>query len=243
MLLTGVYVGYAVTRLLVDGSHDRAVANAQALLGAESSFGVAHERWFNRYVSARQVLAVPADNAYASCHYLVTLVVLVWLWRCQPAAYLRGRRTLVVATLLALIAYWALPVAPPRMLPGFVDTMATYRRYGWWGGEASAPSGLGAMTNQLAAMPTLHVGWAVWCGAEVVRHARRRRARLAGVLYPLFTVLVVVGTGNHYLADAVAGAGVLLLGHLLVRIARPIAPPSGRLVPRLSLDPGPLRER
>jgi hypothetical protein len=208
-----VYLLYTLTRLLVTGSQDRAVANAYAVLNAEASLGMAPERWLNQLVSAQRFIAVPADYAYATWHYLVTLGVAVWLWRCHPVAYLRGRRVLVAATLLALVAYWLVPTAPPRLLPGFVDTMAQYDGYGWWGNEASAPSGLGSLTNQLAAMPSLHVGWAVWCGVQLVQNAHRRGVRLAALAYPFLTVLVVIGTGNHYLADAAAGVAVLLLGY------------------------------
>jgi hypothetical protein len=187
------------------------------------------EHWLNHFVSAHPVIAIPADYAYATWHYLVTLGVVVWLWRRHPVAYLRGRRVLVAATLLALIVFWLVPMAPPRLLPGFVDTMGQYSGYGWWGEEASAPSGLGSLTNQLAAMPSLHVGWSVWCGVQLVQNAHRRLVRLAGLVYPSLTVLVVIGTGNHYLADAVAGVAVLLLGYGVAASFMCIATPTRRL--------------
>jgi hypothetical protein len=93
--------------------------------------------------------------------------------------------------------------------------MAQYSSYGWWGGEASAPRGMGGMTNQYAAMPSLHVGWALWCGVMLWRHGGTRLAKTAGVVYPLVTTLVVMGTANHYFLDAVAGAAVMGVGLLL----------------------------
>jgi hypothetical protein len=218
-LLGTVYLLYTQTRLLAGGSHTQAIANARAVLSTERGFGLAQERWLNHALSARQYLAIPADYAYASLHYVVTLGVVIWLWRAHPRAYLVSRRTLVAATLIALLGYWLLPLAPPRMLPGFVDTMAQYGKYGWWGDSASAPKGLGAFTNQLAAMPSLHVGWAIWCGWQLGRDARHRISRAFGVIYPLVTVVVVIGTGNHYFADAVAGLVVVLVGAALTRFA------------------------
>jgi hypothetical protein len=93
--------------------------------------------------------------------------------------------------------------------------MAYYSSYGWWGGEASAPRGLGGLTNQYAAMPSLHVGWALWCGVMLWRHGGTRTAKVAAVVYPLVTTLVVMGTANHYFLDAVAGAAVMGVGLLL----------------------------
>ena len=124
----------------------------------------------------------------------------------------------MTSTFLGLIGFTLLPTCPPRLLDaghGFVDTMARYSAYGWWGGQASAPRGLGGMTNQYAAMPSLHVGWALWCGVMLWRHGGTRLAKAAGIAYPLLTAIVVMGTANHYLLDAVAGVAVMGVGLLL----------------------------
>jgi hypothetical protein len=124
----------------------------------------------------------------------------------------------MTSTLIGLIGFTLLPTCPPRLLApghGFVDTMAYYSSYGWWGGEASAPRGMGGMTNQYAAMPSLHVGWALWCGVMLWRYGGTRAAKAAGVAYPLVTTIVVMGTANHYFLDAVAGAAVMGVGLLL----------------------------
>ena len=102
---------------------------------------------------------------------------------------------------------------------GFHDTLAQYAAFGWWGADASAPQGLGGLTNQYAAMPSLHVGWALWCGIILWRYARNPLLRAAGAAYPVVIALVVLGTANHYLLDAVAGAAVMLAGHRLALLA------------------------
>jgi hypothetical protein len=132
--------------------------------------------------------------------------------------YRAARTWLMTSTFMGLIGFTLLPTCPPRLLSashGFVDTMAQYSSYGWWGGEASAPRGMGGMTNQYAAMPSLHVGWALWCGVILWRYGRTRTTKAAAVAYPLITTIVVMGTANHYFLDAVAGAAVMGLGFLL----------------------------
>jgi hypothetical protein len=217
VLLGVVYGLYTLTRGISAGGGNEAVANATRVLRAEHVMGVSPERWLNHAVSTRAFLAVPADYAYATFHYAVTLAVLIWLWRAHPTAYLTARRTLTAATLLGLVGFATLPLAPPRMLPGFIDTMARYGNDGWWGSAGSAPNGLGSFTNQFAAMPSLHVGWAIWCGWMVARMAQRAWVRRLAVAYPVVVVLVVLSTGNHYLVDAVAGLLVLLAGFAITR--------------------------
>ncbi len=219
LLLAVLYGLYTFTRLISAGGANEAVANANRVLRAEHVVGLAPERWLNHAVSTRPFLALPADYAYATLHYAVTPVVLVWLWRAHPTAYLPARRTLTAATLLGLIGFATVPLAPPRMLPGFIDTMARYGNDGWWGSAASAPKGLGSFTNQFAAMPSLHVGWAIWCGWMVARLAQRAWVRQLAIAYPVVVVLVVLSTANHYLVDAVAGLVVLLAGLAISRTA------------------------
>jgi hypothetical protein len=214
-LLAVVYLGYTGARKLTTGGTAHPLANATSLLHGERGLGLAPERWLNQLVSPRAWLAVPADYYYATLHYIVTPAVLVWLWRSHPSVYARRRRALATATLLGLVGFVLYPLAPPRLLPGFVDTMARYSDDGWWSSAASAPRGLGSLTNQFAAMPSLHVGWALWCGWMLVAHATRLWVRGIGVLYPLATTFVVLGTANHYLADAVGGVVVVLIGFAL----------------------------
>ena len=212
-----VYAMYDGSRFIVAGKQSTAFAHAVSVLDLEDSLNFAWEKTLNEIVSAHALLAVPADYIYATLHYLVTPLVLIWMWRRHRPHYARARTTLMVATVIGLVGFSLLPVAPPRMLPGFVDTMAQYSTAGWWGSDASAPRGVGSFTNQFAAMPSLHVGWALWCGWQLVVHGRRMTTRIAGVAYPALITIVVIATGNHYLLDAIAGAAVVLLAMVAVR--------------------------
>jgi hypothetical protein len=221
-LIAVVYGLYSTGRLLVRGDVDDALAHGIDILHLEEALDVDPERWLNTLFTQYRALGLPADFWYASLHYLVTPIVLIWLWRRRPTAYRFARTWLVIATLIGLIGFTLMPTAPPRLLSsadGFIDTMAQYGSYGWWGDDGSAPRGLGGLTNQYAAMPSLHVGWSLWCGIMLWRYGRTPLVRALGVLYPVGTTLVVMGTANHYLLDAVAGALVMGIGYTLTRPA------------------------
>ncbi|MCZ4118910.1 phosphatase PAP2 family protein [Streptomyces sp. H39-S7] len=217
-LIAVVYALYSSGRLLVRGDVANAMESGIDILHLEQLMRIDPERWLNGIFTKHAAIGVPADFAYASLHYLVTPAILVWLWRRRPTHYRAARTWLMLSTLIGLIGFTLTPTAPPRLLDashGFIDTMAQYGSYGWWGQEASAPRGLGGLTNQYAAMPSLHVGWALWCGIMLWRYGRTPLVRSLGILYPLITTFVVMGTANHYLLDAVAGAAVMGIGYLL----------------------------
>ncbi|MEW1774976.1 phosphatase PAP2 family protein [Streptomyces sp. NPDC086777] len=217
-LILLVYGCYTAGRLLARGNTSAAVDHGLAILRIEKALHLNAEHPLNRLFTREAWLGVPADFWYASLHYLVTPVILVFLFRKRAEVYRRARTWLMTSTFIGLIGFTLLPTCPPRLLDvkyGFVDTMAQYSSYGWWGGDASAPRGLGGMTNQYAAMPSLHCGWALWCGVMLWRHGGSRLTKVLGVAYPLLTAIVVMGTANHYFLDAVAGVFVMGVGHLL----------------------------
>ncbi|MFI6641940.1 phosphatase PAP2 family protein [Streptomyces sp. NPDC050504] len=222
LLIVVVYAAYSGGRLLARGNVQTAVDHGLAILRVEKALFLNAEHPLNRLFTDVPAIGIPADFVYASLHYLVTPVILVWLFRRRPLEYRAARTWLMLSTLLGLVGFTLMPTCPPRLLDashGFVDTMAQYSSYGWWGGEASAPRGMGGMTNQYAAMPSLHVGWALWCGVMLWRHGRTPLMKALGVFYPLLTTIVVMGTANHYFLDAVAGAFVMGVGLLLARPA------------------------
>ncbi|AGS69780.1 phosphatase PAP2 family protein [Streptomyces collinus] len=217
-LILLVYGCYTAGRLLARGDVSSAVDHGLAILRFEQALHLDAEHPLNRLFTREPWLGVPADFWYASLHYVVTPAVLVWLFRVRAEHYRAARTWLMTSTFFGLIGFTLLPTCPPRLLSaghGFVDTMAHYSSYGWWGGEASAPRGMGGMTNQYAAMPSLHVGWALWCGIMLWRFGGTRLTKVGAVAYPLLTALVVMGTANHYFLDAVAGVAVMGVGLLL----------------------------
>jgi hypothetical protein len=211
LLIGAIYSMYDLTRYLVAGDHDGAIIHGRTLLRWENDLGLAPEHALNKVFSAHIALGLPADYMYATLHYIVTPVILVWMWRRHAGAYSFNRTILAFATIIGLIGFTLVPTAPPRMLPGFIDTMTKFSHYGWWSNAASAPRGLGADTNQYAALPSLHVGWALWCGWQMVRYGRHRITKVLGVLYPVLLSIDVMATANHYFIDVAAGVLVVLV--------------------------------
>ncbi len=163
----------------------------------------------NHLVAAGPALAEATGYHYGLLHFIVTPLVLGWLYLRRPSAFPRLRSALVLATGAANIVFWTWPVAPPRYsVPGMTDILVSHHVLG-----AADPHGPGRLVNLYAAMPSLHVAWATWCAVAVITATRSRWRHLAW-LYPSATVLVVLASANHFLLDAVGGLAVLGLGLL-----------------------------
>jgi len=243
-LLIGVlWAGYSLSRLFADGSPTPAVARAHRLLDLERFVWLDIEGWLNNWFAGSPALALVCSYYYASAHYVVTAAVLLWLWRRGSQIYSPARRVLVLATLAALVLYLVLPMAPPRLLPGYVDVLQLTSADGWWGGHASAPRGLGGYTNQLAAFPSMHAGWALWVAWVVQREVRRRWVRVLAWGHAAMTAFVIVGTGNHWVLDVVAGWLVMAAAFGLVYGPLPANPCVASCRGTASRASGPLSPR
>jgi hypothetical protein len=223
------YAGYALVRLAVRASRPAAIAHAAGLWRAERWLHVGIEPSLNHLAAAHPALAEAAGYYYGLAHFIVTPLVLAWLWLRRPTAFGPLRSALVLATTAANVVFWTWPVAPPRFaVPGMTDVLDRYRILG--AGDAHGPDSL---VNLYAAMPSLHVAWAAWCAAAVVIATRGRWRHLAW-LYPAATAFVVLATANHFVLDAAAGLVITALGLLATRATtRPDAtePGPGGAVP------------
>jgi hypothetical protein len=217
LLIAALYGAYEVIRGIGDVDVPAAFANGRAIMHLEHVWHVAPERVLNAALEHVTFVAVVAAYFYSVMHYIVTPSVLVWMYRKHRAEYGKARTALAISTVLGLVGFLLVPTAPPRMIgsTGLRDTLADTQSWGWWGGEGSVPRGFGAVTNQFAAMPSLHVGWSIWCGVLVAIYAKRRWVKALGIMYPLVTSVVVMATGNHYLLDAIAGAVTMGVGALV----------------------------
>ncbi|HEU5159930.1 MAG TPA: phosphatase PAP2 family protein [Streptosporangiaceae bacterium] len=209
MLLVIVFYGaYTITRLILSPTGTGpAFAHATDILSLERTLGFDIELGLNRALVGLPWLARAANLFYATAHFAVTLTVLVWLYRRRPAHYLRLRTALMAATAAALAGFWLYPLAPPRLIGhGYIDPVTALHTFGLYSGHTS-----GELTNQFAAMPSMHAGWALWCGFVLLRLGRPAWLRVLGAVYPLVTLLVILGTANHYLLDAVIGALIVVV--------------------------------
>jgi hypothetical protein len=210
-LLAVLYVGYSASRLLASDRFAPARARALDLVSFERTWHLDVEASLNGIFAAHDGLGVVAGYWYATTHYVVTAAVLLWLYRRSASAYVTARRALVLATLASLWFFLTLPTAPPRMVGGYVDVLSLHAGAGWWGADASAPQGLGGLTNELAAFPSMHAGWALWVAVVLIREGVPRIVQGLGLLYALAMAVDVIGTGNHWLVDVVVGWIVVLV--------------------------------
>ncbi|MFJ8107720.1 phosphatase PAP2 family protein [Streptomyces sp. NPDC096132] len=214
LLVAGLFLVYKFGRQLATGHTAEAFRNAGDVWHAERWLHLPGEGAVQSLLLHGDTLVRVANTYYATVHFPATLAFLVWLYLRRPAHYVWARRVLAAVTAAALVLHLAFPLAPPRMLAaaGLVDTARVY------GPSVYGPPQTDHLSNQFAAMPSLHFGWALMVAIGLVV-ATRSRWRWLWLLHPLVTLLVIVGTANHYWLDAVvAGA---LLGVVLAVVHAP----------------------
>jgi hypothetical protein len=186
--------------------------DGQRVLDFERSLHLAPEHALNVWLAHRHALSEIVVFWYENVHIVVTLAAFVWLWwrRADPLGVMRA--TLVIVNLIALAVFWSFPTAPPRMLAGgYVDLVAVVQHLPVWQLGATA-----LHSNQLCAMPSLHIAWATWSSIAIWRLSERRWPRALALVYPLLTSYAVMATANHYLADCVAGAAITAAVYLVL---------------------------
>jgi hypothetical protein len=212
--LAFIYVAYSASRLLASNDFAPARGRALDILEFEKSWRIDCESWLNDKFVQYDWLGVFGSFWYATTHYIVTAVILVWIYRRSASEYVTARRALVLTTVIGLSFYLLMPTAPPRLISGmYADVLSLHSAVGWWGADASAPKGLGGITNELAAFPSLHAGWALWVTIVLIRAGTPRIVRALGLLYTATMAVVIVGTGNHWVLDAVVGWLIVLVAY------------------------------
>jgi membrane-associated phospholipid phosphatase len=188
-----------------------AFAHGIDVLSIERALHFNLELPFNLWLSNHQALALTTSLYYQFAHLSMTMTVLATCFIWHPAIYRPARNALLVINAVGMLVFWLFPTAPPRLLPGtgFIDTSLVE--------GISTPVREGSV-NQFAAMPSLHIAWAVWTAVIAMIMVRRRVLQCACMVYPALTTLAVVGTGNHYLLDVVCG---LALGLAALQLFRP----------------------
>jgi hypothetical protein len=191
-----------------------ALAHGWGVLHLERSLGLDPELTLNRWLVGHHTLGLLLSDYYDNAHFIVTLGLLGWLWYRRADIYRPLRNTLVMINVIGLAVFWLYPTAPPRLLPGsgFDDVVASTHALGGW---HTGP--LATVANQFAALPSLHMAWAVWCSLVMWSMSKQLWVRCLAILYPCITCLAVLATGNHYLFDVLAGVATTGLAVVLVR--------------------------
>ncbi|MFD8736221.1 phosphatase PAP2 family protein [Streptomyces sp. NPDC059618] len=228
LLVVGLFVVYKAGRLLADGRTGEAFADAHRVWGWERSLHLPGEGAVQAPLLHSDMLVHLANTYYATVHFPATIAFLVWLYVRRPAHYLWARRVLALLTAAALAGHLLFPLAPPRLLAetGLVDTGRVYGPT-VYGAHPAAD----ALANQFAAMPSLHFGWALMVAIGLIA-ATRSRLRALWLLHPLLTLLVIVGTANHYWLDAIVATALLC-------IALAVIPPPHRTATAQGRPPAP----
>jgi len=231
MVFVGLYLLYELVRGLVSLSGAdgyKPFGDATKIINFERALHVFAEPSVQAWAQSKHVLMDVLDWTYLNGHYIVTLAVLIFIYVRRNDSFNFVRNMFLIAMGLALIGYWLYPTAPPRLLPewGFTDSISRFM--GFQGNQTfDNHTPAGAFVNAYAAVPSMHVCFAIMTAGPMMKFVKRRASKIAWAAYPLLVSFAVVATGNHYFTDVFLGAltaaiAALLAKRLLAR-ARPEA--------------------
>jgi len=216
----------------------QALCNEIRVISFERWIGLFHEESVQEVFLSHRAFIQLMNTYYGTAHFFVTIGVFIVLYKKRPDVFPQWRNTLAATTALAIVGFSLFPLMPPRLLDqpcpknggfggqcieaperraekgkenfGFVDTLQEF------GGPWDFSSGAAAkVSNQYAAMPSLHIGWSSWCAFAMWPLARRRWVRAAVLLYPVVTLFSITVTANHFWIDGVGGQLALAIGFLI----------------------------
>jgi len=204
--LASLYGIYELLRGVRTIDFTTAAEHADQIARFEQRVGVFSERAVQQFCEGIPALAHVFAILYPTLHVVGTIGVIVWVYHGRRSVFPFVRTTLIVMTGIALVIYMLYPVAPPRLaISGFVDTVSAH------GPLDLSSRFLGRFYNPVAAVPSLHFGYALLAGVAIAWLAQSAAIRIAGGLLPVVTLLVIVATGNHSYFDAATGAAVVLV--------------------------------
>ncbi len=235
---------FGSNKIAADGIPEQAFTNAERVLRTEIWLHMYHEQTVQSWFLPYRLFIQFWNVYYGTAHFIVTLGVFVLLYVKRADVFPQWRNTLAAMTALAIIGFAWFPLMPPRLLDepcpipaaiaetidvrvsygggcidsdlrpeagfGFVDTLADYG--GPWSFDSET---MASISNQYAAMPSLHIGWSTWCAIAVWPLLRRRWTKALVLLYPATTLFAIVVTANHYWLDGIGGLAVFGIGALI----------------------------
>jgi hypothetical protein len=213
LLFCGAYYLYRIVRGQVDGRAAAAFDNARDRMNLERGLGIFPEPAVNAWATAHPLVGDAAGWLYVNSHFTITTVTLAFLYLRRNDGFYFVRNMFMIAMGLALVLYVLFPTAPPRFMPewGFVDTVEQLT------GVRSGASSVDLLYNPFAAVPSMHVAFALMLGGALQATARRAWVRALWALYPVLVTFVVVATANHWWLDAAFGAVVAAVAALGAR--------------------------
>ncbi|MDH3682870.1 MAG: phosphatase PAP2 family protein [Acidimicrobiia bacterium] len=202
-LLALAWIAYSTIRGVTADEFGTAMRNASELRHFQEAIGLPNELLVQRFLLGRTALIKAANVYYIAFHFPVTIGFMSWVWLRHRDRFDRIRNTLIGVSAVGLLVHVVYPLAPPRMVFGFVDTGAVF-------GPSPYNTKISSAANQIAAMPSLHVGWALLVAIGVIWILRSRWRWLA-LSHPAITTAVVILTANHYWVDGIVAALLVLV--------------------------------
>jgi len=202
LLFCGAYLLYRIVRGMTDGREAEAFDNARDLIGLERGLGLFVEPAVNAWAERTDWVIDVSSWAYVNSHFTITSLALAFIYLRRNASFYFIRNMFMVAMGAALVLYAAYPTAPPRLMPeyGFADSVARFT------GLTAEGSSADALYNPFAAVPSMHVAFALMLGVPMASMSRRNWVKALWLAYPMFVSFVVVATANHWWFDAFLGA-------------------------------------
>lgn len=230
VLIGSVYWVYVAIRGAVSSRETEALQRGINVVRLEEWLRIYHEHGFQEFMLHSPLFIGFLNGMYFLGHFPPLLIFACWIYRADRRKYTLVRNTFLLSAALGLAIYWLIPTAPPRLLPasyGYVDTLHEYGPLDLYDVQGADP-----FVNEFAAIPSLHFGWAAMLAVAFAWSVRWRWfGLLAAFGWPLATVVIIEGTGNHFLIDAVVGALVVAVAFAVARWLRERL--DGRLAPWL----------
>jgi hypothetical protein len=212
-LCGALLITYRAIRTLNKTDMRVAFANARSVIRLENWLGLPFEDNLQSWLLDHPTLIRLLNHYYIFFHFPAAIAFLLWLYLRQPRHYVPFRNLMAFVTFVALIIHLLFPLAPPRMMTGFVDTMREF------GPNIYPKNAIDGAANQIAAMPSLHFGWAM-IEAIAVISILKSRWRWLIVLHPLLMAMSIIATGNHWWIDAAAAAVIIIGSVALYRMLK-----------------------
>ena len=203
-LFLAAYFAYRLARGLVEGRATAAFQHARQLISIERTLHLFVEPSVQAWASGSHLVMVIASWTYVNAQGPVTIGALLYLYVRHNGNFYFVRNMFMIAMAIALVGYTVFPTAPPRFMPewGFIDTVADLTPVN----VSHTSASMSAFFNPYAAVPSMHVAFALMIGWPLARLSRRSPVRILWVLYPFVMTFVIVVTANHFIADALLGA-------------------------------------
>jgi len=214
VLVGAVFLCYRISSGILPDREVLAFQNAYDIIDIERSLGLFVEQDFQSFFLDNAFLIHVVNTIYTILYYPALIIFAIWAFRYHRNQYYIVRNVLLVSAAIAFICFVFYPAAPPRLLPelGFIDTMADY------GAVDYGSAILSRLANPYAAMPSLHFGWTLLIGIATIYTARAWWLKVLGALLPLFMLVSILATANHFILDAVGGAVVIGMSYCIVKL-------------------------